>query len=259
MRSTLTLQEFVDTIINTYPNPQNISRLFKNLQNDNYYLFGKIFRKLIEKAEENNIYSLRSYHYGFFDENTVNDNEIKLILFFRYKTPKQLSKYIKLLPQYDFFFEEYIKQFNNSYSRYIIHTNNKYVLPPVLRKMTSYNLLDIRTTIINNIGTRYNINNDYFYWDVSDFIMETLDKKTIKDCISIKSELKKEHIKNVKLEPKLQNEYDDFNNNNTERDREYVLMELRTNLENVKGEITAYPYKIRVIDEYMEILAGNLP
>jgi len=257
--SQITLQQFVNTIINTYPNPQNISRLFKKMENDNYYLFGKIFRKLIEKAEENNIYTLRNYNYGFFDENTVNDNEIKLILFFRYKTPKQLSKYIKLLPEYNFFFEEYIKQFNNSYFKHMCNTNNKYILPPTLRKMTSYNLLDIRTTIINNIGNRYVFTNEYYYWDISDFIMETLDKKTIKDCISIKSKLKKDHIKNIKLEPKLQNEYDNFNNNYTEPDRENIFMELTRNLENLKGKITTYTYKIRAIDEYMEILSGNLP
>ena len=259
MSNSISLSEFVNIYINNEQRPQNVPRLFKNMQDDNCYLFGKIFRKLIETAEENNIYTIGNYNYGFFDENTVDNNYIKLILFFRYKTPKQLSKYIKLIPDYDFFFQGYIKQFNNAYSKYITEKNNKYLLPPVLRKMERYKIYEIRNRIIENIGERYNINNDYTYWDVGKFIVETLDKKTVKDCISIKSKIKKEYNKNNKIIPKLQEEYDIFFNNNTDVDREYVLRELKINLENLICEFRTYPYKIRAINEYMEILNGNLP
>jgi hypothetical protein len=235
---------FIENVINQEPQPENIPKQIRELKKNYLYIFSRIYNDIytnlkdklenddflehIELPEDRKNYS---NNYNYLDETNI---YIKLLIFLKNKTPKFLHKYINKFYKdsiYYYIITSYLVYYNNCLRKSNELKLEKAVLPPSLRKVyknCNYFENDIYSHISFVVREEQNIRiNNY----VEEFLIINLNRATIKDCITFKSKLKKEHPLNIKKLEKLERDKEEILNNYDEPDFQYILDEINHSIE----------------------------
>jgi len=255
-------EEFIEMVINQYPQPENIPKQLREMIIYDCYkfkfIYENIFKMLKDKIEDDEFDEFvelpdnkREYNNNY-NYMTENNKYIKLLIFLKNKTPKLLLKYVNKFYDdsvYYFIITSYLVYYNGSIKSYMEKKLEKSLLPKSLQKMRNYRF---ESDIMGYIFFRLNGVRIGYY--VEQFLLMNLNKATIKDCRTFKSKLKKEHPKNIKRLEKLEIEKEEILNSYEEPDFQYVLDEINNSIEGIKQETDNFDLILECINIYIDYI-----